>query len=297
MDTRVLKYFIAVAKLGNVTKAAEQLHITQPTLSRQINELEKEIGVDLFDRVNHRLVLTKSGALFQQRAQTILDFILQTKSKLQNQDNDLSGTIRLGCVESSVSIFAMNMIEKMQRKYPHIKFDIYTANGNDLKEKLDQDLLDLIILIEPIEAAKYHYLQLPNKDQWGLIVKKDSKLAKKDSITAKDLYHIPIAFTKRNLVRDELIDILKLDANKLNLRSTHNLAGNSLLLVKSGLFSMVSIKGILDVYNSEGLSFIPFKPFTLANHITAWKKNSYLSPATEKFIQLIAEEINFVPKK
>ena len=292
METRVLKYFITVASLGNVTKAAEQLHITQPTLSRQINELEKEIGVDLFDRTNHRLVLTKAGALFQQRAQMMLNFVSQTKSELQNQNSDLSGTIRLGCVESSVSLFAMKMVEKMQKTYPNVKFDIYTANGNDLKEKLDQDLLDLIILIEPIETAKYHYLQLPNKDQWGLIVKKDSYLAKKDYVTADDLYRTPLAFSKRNIVRDELIDVLKLDANKLDSRSTHNLAGNSLLLVKMGMFSMVSIKGILDIYNSNGLTFVPFKPFTQAGHITAWKKNTYLSPATEKFIQLIADEIN-----
>lgn len=292
METRVLKYFITVANLGNVTKAAEQLHITQPTLSRQINELEKEIGVELFDRTNHRLVLTKAGALFQQRAQMILNFVSQTQSELQNQSNDLSGTIRLGCVESSVSPFAMKMVQKMQDTYPNVRFDIYTANGNDLKEKLDQNLLDLIILIEPIETAKYHYLQLPTKDQWGLIVKDDSYLAKKDNVTADDLYRTPLAFSKRNIVRDELIDVLKLDANKLDLRSTHNLAGNSLLLVKMGMFSMVSIKGILNIYNSDGLTFIPFEPFTQAGHITAWKKNTYLSPATEKFIQLIADEIN-----
>lgn len=292
METRILKYFITVAKLGNVTKAAEQLHITQPTLSRQINELEKELGVELFDRTNHRLVLTKTGALFQQRAQMILNFVSQTKLELQNQNNELSGTIRLGCVESSVSSFAMQMVQKMQQVYPHVKFDIYTANGNDLKEKLDQDLLDVIILIEPIETAKYHYFQLPIKDQWGLIVNNNSYLAKKSYVTADDLYRTPLSFSKRNIVRDELIDVLKLDGNKLDLRSTHNLAGNTLLLVKMGIFSMVAIKGVLDIYNSKDLTFIPFKPFTQAGHITAWKKNTYLSTATEKFIQLIADEIN-----
>ena len=292
METRVLKYFITVANLDNVTKAAEQLHITQPTLSRQINELEKEIGVDLFDRTNHRLILTKAGALFQQRAQMILNFMSQTQSELQNQTNDLSGTIRLGCVESSLSYFAMKMLKKMQDKYPNVKFDIYTGNGNDLKEKLDQGFLDLIILIEPIETAKYHYLQLSIKDQWGLIVKTNSYLAKKDYVTADDLYRIPLAISKRNIVRNELIDVLKLDANKLDLRSTHNLAGNTLLLVKDGIFSMISIKGILDIYNTHDLTFIPFKPFTQAGHIAAWKKNTYLSPAAQKFIQLLFKKVN-----
>lgn len=292
METRILKYFITVANYGNVTKAAEQLHITQPTLSRQINELEKEVGVDLFDRTNHRLTLTKAGAFFQQRAQMILDFVSQTESELQNQSSELTGTIRLGCVESSVSKMAMEFVEKMQKSYPNIEFDLLSASGNDLKEKLDQGLLDVIILIEPIETAKYHYLSLPIKDQWGLIVNQDSYLAKKEFVTATDLYTIPLAIPKRNIVRDELIDVLKLDANKLNIRSTHNLSGNSLLLVKSGFFSLISIKGILEINNNSGLKFVPFKPYTYAGHIVAWKKNTYLSPATEKFIQLIADEIN-----
>ncbi|QNQ83476.1 LysR family transcriptional regulator [Lactobacillus sp. PV037] len=162
MDTRVLNYFLTVAKTGNVTKAANKLHITQPTLSRQISDLEKQLNITLFDRTNRHLRLTKAGTFFKKRAELILELVSQTEKDIHTQESELSGIIRIGCVESSASTWLMKIIKKMNHHFPNVQFDIYTANGDDLKEKLDQNSLDLALLLEPIEAKKYNYLPPSN---------------------------------------------------------------------------------------------------------------------------------------
>lgn len=291
METRVLNYFLMVAKTGNVTKAAENLHITQPTLSRQMVDLEDELGIKLFDRSNRRLDLTHAGVLFQERARMILNLIDQTENELNEQGDELSGTIHLGCVESSASIFIMQMVKKMQEKYPQVKFDLYTANGDDLKERLDQGLLDLALLIEPIEATKYNYFVLQIKDTWGIITRKDDEIAKKKAITASDLYKLPLTFVTRNLVRNDLADVLKLDINRLNILLNCNLPGNALQLVKMKGYYMLGLKGVMEMSDDPELAFVPIKPKKEIGHLIVWRKNSLVSPATERFIQLINDSV------
>lgn len=179
MDTRVIKYFLTVAQTNNITHAAQQLHITQPTLSRQIIDLEKELGVTLFDRKQRRMTLTTEGILFQQRASTILSLIDHTKEELQNTEKELTGVIKIGCVVSKVSKFVMQTVYKFQKQYPNVKFNIYDGNGDLLRQRLDAGLDDLAVLIEPVEAAKYNFIVLPVREQWGLIVKSSDPLAKK----------------------------------------------------------------------------------------------------------------------
>ena len=292
MDTRVLNYFLTVAKEGNVTKAAHKLHITQPTLSRQISDLEASLNVKLFDRTNRHLKLTQAGNFFEKRAHMILDLVSQTELDLQTQENELTGIIHLGSVESSASIWLMNLVKKMQKRYPQVVFDIYTANGDDLKEKLDQGILDLALLLEPIEAKKYNYIRVPIKDTWGIIAAKDSYLAKKEVITTSDLYQIPLTLSKRSLVRNELAQSLELNPNRLNITSTHNLASNPLQLVKNHSSFHLGIKGVLELHNDPDLVFIPLEPNTTTGHIIAWRKNTYLSSLTTTFLQLITETLN-----
>lgn len=292
MDTRVLKYFLTIAKTGNVTKAAKELHITQPTLSRQISDLEKQLNITLFDRTNRHLHLTKAGAFFQKRAQMILDLVAQTENDIQTQESELVGTIRIGCVESSASNWLMKIIKKMHQAFPNIHFDIYTANGDDLKEKLDQNLLDLALLLEPIEAKKYNYIRLPIRDTWGVIAAKNDYLSKKELISTNDLYQIPLTLSARSLIRNELAQSLKININNLNIIATHNLASNPLQLVKQHITYLLGIDGLLKLHHDPDLTFIPFTPKTTTGHIIAWRKNTYLSPLTEKFLQLITENLN-----
>ena len=289
METRVLKYFLEVAKRNNITQAAEHLHITQPTLSRQIIELEKELGVQLFDREKRQMRLNKAGALFQQRAATILTLLDQTESELVNTQNELSGTINLGVVESAVANFIMQAVADFQDQYPAVRFNIFDGDGDTLRERLDQSLCDLIALIEPVEAAKYNYFSLPVREKWGLIMRKDDPLAKRQTIMAHDLYQLPLIVGRRNIVRDDILDGLHLDPQKLDWKIQINLPQNSRDLLLSGKYYHLGIYGVLEKYHDDRLTFVPFSPERTTGHLLAWRKNIQLTPVVEKFLQFVAE--------
>ncbi|WP_240411679.1 LysR family transcriptional regulator [Limosilactobacillus vaginalis] len=289
MDTRVIKYFLTVAQTNNITHAAQQLHITQPTLSRQMIDLEKELGVTLFDRKQRRIALTSEGVLFQQRASTILSLLDQTKQELQNTAEELTGALNIGCVVSRVSRFVMQIISNFQKKYPNVSFNLYDGNGDLLRQRLDSGLEDFAVLIEPVEAAKYNFIELPVHEQWGLIVKSADPLAKKQAITKSDLYKIPLIVPTRNIVRDEISDVLKLDQIKLNIMATNNLPSNAYELLKAGNYYMLGIEGIVNSFHDPELTFIPFSPLKETGHVLAWRKNTVVTPVMEKFLQEFAD--------
>ncbi|WP_057740348.1 LysR family transcriptional regulator [Limosilactobacillus secaliphilus] len=297
METRVLRYFIKVAELNNLTKAAQQLHVTQPTLSRQIMELEQEVGVKLFDREKHQLHLNDAGVLFQQRAQTILALIDHTEDELQQGRDRLSGTINLGCVESSVAPYMMAIVQKFQEKYPQVSFRLFDGDGDTLRQRIDQGVCDMAALIQPVEVAKYNYLQLPVNDCWGLIMQKDDPLAKKKAVTAKDIYQLPLIIGRRNIVRDDLTDVLKLDPERLNIKVMVNLPENAKSLIESGHYYHLGIKGVFDQYDDSKLAFVPFSPEKVAGHVLAWRKNRQLGTVAQIFLQFITAQMAVAEKR
>lgn len=289
MDIRVLKYFLTVAQTSNITKAAQQLHLTQPTLSRQIMDLEKELGVPLFDRTNRHLTLTPEGTLFEQRSKNIITLLNQAKDELQNTEKELSGSINIGCVVSSISPYVMKLISKFQENYPNVLFNIYDGNSDLLRQRLDAGLDDLTILLKPVEAAKYNFIELPIKERWGLLAKAGDPIANKKVITRSDLYRLPLIVPVRNIVRDEISDVLKLDQTKLNIKATNNLPNNALQLLLTGNYYSLAIEGVASSYPNSTIKFIPFSPSTETGHVITWRKNIVLSPTTEKFLQTITE--------
>lgn len=292
MDTRLLKYFLTVAQTGNLTKAAEQLHITQPTLSRQISDLEDDIGTELFDRSRRRhFTLTNSGILFEQRARKILDLWSQTKEEVVLQQSELSGVINIGAVESSVAIKLAKWIKQFQELYPQVIFHVQDADGDDLKEKLDREVIEMAFLVNPIEAAKYNYLPLPGKEDWGLIMRKDDPLAKRPSLYAEDLYKLPLLLPRRGIVRDEIVEILKLNQNRLIDKGSFSLPNNAFPLIKSGGYYMMGIQSILELRPDSELTFVPIKSIRQTGHVLAWKKNVKLTPTTERFLQFVVDQI------
>lgn len=291
MDTRVLKYFLTVAQTNNITKAAEQLHITQPTLSRQIMDLETELDIKLFNRENRRLQLTKAGILFQQRATTMLQLLDQTENDLHQQEEALTGEINLGSAVSSVSPYITKLIFEFQKLYPNVIFNLSDGDGDVLRRQLDEGLNDLVCLLEPVEAAKYNFLELPVREEWGVIMKKSAPLAKYSTITKEDLYKIPLILPHRSIVRDEVSDILKLDQTRLNIRATTSLPGNTVSLLRNSNYYGLTIKGVYNNFHDPDLVFVPLVPNKSTGDVLAWRKNIILSPAIEKFLQFVNEQI------
>lgn len=198
MEIRVLKYFLAVAREGSITKAANFLHLTQPTLSRQLQDLEKELGQKLLIRGRHNVALTPEGHILRQRAEEIINLTEKTVQEFHSIKDTISGTVYIGSGESYAIKNITDIMKEIQDQYSEIKFDLLSGNSDDITEKLEKGLLDFGVLIEPIDISKYNYLTLPDKDRWGVIMKKNSPMAKYKNITYEDLEKLPLIFSKKN---------------------------------------------------------------------------------------------------
>lgn len=289
MDSRVLKYFLTVAQVGNITKAAHILNITQPTLSRQLMALEEEVGSQLLVRGRRELRLTNNGLIFQQRAREILSLIEKTELDISKDDQAITGTISIGCVESSISKSLAKLIVAFSKKYPLVKYNIYDANGDDIKEKLDWGHIDLGIVLEPVEMAKYDYEPLYHSERWGIIVKKDSPLATYDHIHHNQLANMPLLVSGRLIVVEEITSWFDVHKDQLNIIQTHNLLSNSMPYVNLDFGTLITIKGAFDLVNHNDFVFIPFQPEKFSNHALIWKKKKVFSTATELFMLFLNE--------
>jgi DNA-binding transcriptional LysR family regulator len=291
MDIRVLKYFITVANEGNITKAAEILHITQPTLSRQLMDLEEELGVRLFVRGKRQITLTDSGIIFQQRVKEIVSLLEKTQRDLEEHKSLVGGVISIGCVESVASEFLSNVIRAFSKEYPLVKYEIYSADSDDIKEKLDRGNIDIAILIEPVEKAKYDFFSLPCEEIWGILVKKDDEIASKKCVSVSDISNFPLIFPRRTIVMDEIEKWFGVERNTLNIVATQNLLSNSVLLVKNGVGYAVCVEGAYSIRKNDETVFIPFEPKRKSGHVLAWKKNVIFNSATRYFIEMIKDFI------
>lgn len=289
METRLLKYFLVTAHTGNITKAANLLHITQPTLSRQLQDLEAQLQTTLFVRQKSGITLTPAGLIFQKRANAMLAFLEETKNELSSLKQQPTATLRLGIVESSVSHLITDLIAQFQVRYPLVKFCLYDADGDDLKEKLDNNQLDLIVLIRPIEAEKYHFLSLPVTERWGVYLSQNDPLATKKHLAPADLKNHQVLLPRRKIVQDELDLILK-NAN-LNIAGYVNLAANGILLVKKHHYALLSIASLQELINPAQLTFVAFKPQLTSDHVVAWSKQKEPSEILQRFITFIAENV------
>ena len=192
MEIRVLKYFLAVAREGSITGAANSLHLTQPTLTRQLQDLEKELKQKLLVRGKHKVTLTPEGMILRKRAEEIVDMVEKTEAEFLSLNETISGDIYIGGGESDCMKHIAGIIKEIQEDYPQIKFHIFSGNAEDVTEKLDKGLLDFGVLIQPVDLSKYDNMPLPDKDVWGVIMRKDSPLAQKDYIELDDLKNLPL---------------------------------------------------------------------------------------------------------
>ena len=285
MEFRVLKYFLMVAREENITKAAALLHLTQPTLSRQLMQLEAELGVKLFHRSKHSIILTEDGMLLKRRAQEIVSLSDKTVQELSHKEDVLSGEIAIGCGETKNMLFLSEQIRKFRQKYPLVQFSIHSAIADDIKERIEKGILDIGLLMEPVDIGKYEFIRMPQKEKWGILVRKDSELAAKESINPKDLTNVPLIMVKRELVKNELASWFGDYYEGLQIAATYNLILNAASMVERG----VGVALCFDLGASfyEDLCFIPLAPTLETGSVLVWKKNQTLGAATSQFMRYL----------
>lgn len=289
MDIRLLEYFLAVAKYGNITRAAEQLHVTQPTISRQLMELEETVGSPLLIRGKRQVTLTEAGVLFQQRAEEIVSLMEKTLRDITDQDDLLGGTVTVGCVETCVSRMLPKVLGGFSARYPKVKYELYSADGDDIREKLDRGDLDFGILVEPVEAAKYDFFRLPYWEIWGVLMRKNDPLAQKEAIERDDVLNIPLILPRREIVQDHIAGWFGVDRSQLNVFAGHNLLNNAALLAEAGLGYVVCVGGSFEIRGGENLCFVPLSPERTTGHVLAWKKNRVFHSAADRFREYVRE--------
>ncbi len=286
MEFRLLKYFLMVAREENITKAANLLHITQPTLSRQLIQLEEELGVTLFQRSKHRIILTEDGMLLRRRANEIISLMEKTQQELTKEYDDLVGEISIGCGETQNMSYLSQKIKEFHRIHPLVKFHIHSTTADEIKERIENGLLDMGLVTEPVDISKYNFFRLPQKEQWGILVHEKHRLAQKTFISPDDLINEPLIIAKRTAVQNELINWFNKSPEKLNIVATYNLILNAANMVKHQIGVALCFNLNFDNLYQD-LRFIPLFPEIKTGAVLIWKKNHIYSQTMSNFIKSI----------
>ena len=289
MEIRVLKYFLLVAREENITKAANLLHLTQPTLSRQLLQLEEGLGVQLVRRSKHHIILTEEGMLLRRRAEEIVALADKTKDDLQHREEQLTGTIAVGSGELQSSRFLTQLLTAFQEKNPLVRFAIYSGNSDNIKERIERGLLDVGLLQEPVDISKYSFVRTPCREQWGVLVRDDSELAARENVSPAELASVPLILPERESVQNELFNWFGSYAEGLHITATGNLLYNLASLVRASGGSVLTLN--LDC-TYEGLRFIPLSPPLESNTVLVWKKAQTFSAAAAALIKFSEKYIS-----
>lgn len=296
MEIRVLRYFLAITREESITGAANSLHITQPTLSRQIKDLEEELGQKLFVRGSHRITLTAEGMLLRKRAEEIIAMVDKTQQEFYSMKGNLSGDIYIGGGETEAMNYIASVCHEIQIDYPDIRYHLYSGNAEDVTERLDKGLLDFGLLIQPTDITKYNYLNIPAKDRWGVLMLKTCPLAKKEEIKVTDLVDLPLIFSRQVLQnRMDTNDLAKWfgkDWKDLNIVTTFNLVYNATIMAKQGIGYVITLDNLADTSDDSPLCFRPLSPKIESGLDIVWKKYQVFSPAAKLFLNKLKEKFS-----
>lgn len=291
MEFRVLQYFLAIAREETISSAANRLHITQPTLSRQMKELEGELGKQLFIRGNRKITLTEDGMLLRHRGEEIVSLVEKTEQEIMLSETTISGDIYIGSGETDGMRLIAKVIQKCQKEYPKIRFHLYSGNAQDVADRIEKGLLDFGILIEPADISKYDFIKLPTKDIWGVLMRKDSPLASQNKITANDIKSLPLICSNQEMVKNELTGLLGIDFDKLNIVATYNLIYNASLLVEEGNGYALGLDQLINTTGNSSLCFKPLEPRLEVGLTFVWKKYQIFSRASKYFLTMLRAEL------
>ncbi|MEY8536282.1 LysR family transcriptional regulator [Blautia pseudococcoides] len=285
MEIRVLRYFLTVVREESITKASEVLHITQPTLSRQLSQMEEEVGVKLFNRGTRKITLTNEGILLRRRAEEILQLVDKTEKELVEQEEQIEGKITIGCGEIASVQLLPELFKVFHDKYLRVTFDIFTATADIVKEQMDKGLIDVGLLLEPIDIEKYDFVRMQIKEKWVVVMRPDDPMAFKKSVTAKDLSDVPLILPRRLKVQSELASWFGNYFENLNVLFTSNLSTNASIMVSQGLAYSLVVEGAIPFWDKSKIIYRPLSPELSATSVLAWKRGQPFSPAATKFIE------------
>ncbi|MEY8562726.1 LysR family transcriptional regulator [Eggerthellaceae bacterium 3-80] len=297
MDIRTMQYFLAIAQEGSFKKAAEHLHMTQPPLSRQIQDLETELGVTLFDRGRKGVTLTEAGMRFMERAQEAVDLMGQIKSDMTSSDSDISGEVRIACGESDAVAFLAKVAEELRASHLGITYRLLSGDGEFVTDKLDRGAADIGLLVtSSINNADYGFMEIPAKDTWGVLMADNAALAKLSHITPDNLVGEPLLLPYRASMGSDLMTWFKDKRESLNVVATYDLAYNASRFAKEGFGYVVALDGIVDTTEGSGLTFRPLAPHLEACLFLVWNRRRRPTRAVEAFLEAMRAAIEGVAR-
>lgn len=291
MELRVLRYFLAVAHEETISRAADALHVTQPTLSRQLIELEEELGKTLFVRGKRKITLTDEGVFLRKRAQEIVALVEKTQAAFSEADASISGDVYIGGGETDAMRLIARAAQAMQRACPQVTFHLFSGNAEDVAERLDKGLVDFGVLIEPTDLSKYDFIQLPVTDIWGVLMRKDSPLASKATVRPLDLTELPLIVSRQSMVHNAIHGWLGDKNSQLRIVTTYNLLYNAALMVEEGMGYALCLDRIANTGSDSPLCFRPLEPKLDVGLDVVWKKYQTFSKAASRFLEYLHKEI------
>lgn len=288
MEIRVLRYFLEVAREGSITHAAKRLHISQPTLSKQLKDLEGELGKKLFTRSSFSVRLTEEGMLLRKRAEDILDMVDKTENEFKALGTVTGGDIHIGCAESEGIKYLARRMRAIKEQYPGIRVHLYSGDTNDLAERLEQGLLDFAVISQEVDLTKYNYMELPWIDTWGVVLRKDDPLAEKECLGVEDLLDRPLIVSRQGL-REDIPRLFGEKVDQLNVTATINLTYNGTILVREGIGYVLTFDKLVNTGVESELCFRPLAPKLETKLYFIWKKYQMFSPVAELLLKEMKE--------
>ncbi len=291
MDIRVLQYFLAVAREGSITKAAVTLHMTQPPLSRQLKELEDELGKRLLIRGGKKVTLTEEGELLKKRAEEMVGLMEKTRAELNGSDGNISGDIYIGSGETDAVSYFAQAAANLQKRYPMIRYHIYSGDAEWVTERLDKGLIDFGLLVGPADMDRYDGIRLPVSDTWGMLMRRDDPLAGKDSVTAEDIKDRPLLISHQASADSAMLSRLRVEGSKLNVALSYNLIYNAAHFVEKGLGLAIALDKLVNTAGESRLCFRPLRPTMRSELSIVWKKHQVFSRASSAFLHELQAEL------
>ena len=290
MEIRVLRYFVEIAREGNMTRAAERLHVSQPTLSRQMSQLEQELGKKLFLRSNYSVRLTDDGMLLRKRAEDILDMVDKTAEEFRALGDIAGGDIYIGCAESYLMKYFARAVQNLRRSHPGIRYHFISGGTEQVAERLDKGLLDFAVIVEPPDLAKYNYMELPEANTWGVLMRRDEPLAEKESVSFDDLVGRYVFCSEQSIAAD-LPRWCGERAEQLDIKATFNLANNAAVFAREGIGLALILDKLVYTGADSDLCFRPLHPALETKMYVIWKKYQVFTPAAELLLSALKDVI------